>query len=92
MAPNATSPLQPKHTLRAHSAPVHTLRFCRRNTRLISGDEKGIVVVWAFPEFRPLIVWEAHPGNAVLGVDVWDDEDEVDGADVRVEGIKRVVT
>lgn len=81
-------PPVPKLTLRAHSSPIHTLRFCRNNTRLISGDESGVVVMWRLPEFRPHVVWKAHPGNAILGVCVWDDE----GGNEDTGAFRRVVT
>ncbi|KAF2152574.1 WD domain-containing protein [Myriangium duriaei CBS 260.36] len=66
-------PLQPKYTLRGHSAPIHALSFVRDNTRLLTGDAEGWVAMWDTATKRPSAVWRAHTAT-VLGLGAWDSD------------------
>ncbi|KAK7421868.1 Astra associated protein 1 Asa1 [Neonectria magnoliae] len=60
----------PKAILRGHKAQVHSATFIRGNTRLVTGDAEGYVVVWDLTIMRPKAVWQAHE-SAILGVQGW---------------------
>ncbi|KAF3189479.1 ASTRA complex subunit [Orbilia oligospora] len=62
----------PVYVIRGHPSPVHSLHFYRSNSRLVSADAEGWVVLWDIPIRRPVAVWRAHD-SAVLGVADWDD-------------------
>ncbi|KAK6356538.1 ASTRA complex subunit [Orbilia javanica] len=62
----------PVYVIRGHPSPVHSLHFYRSNSRLVSADADGWVVLWDIPIRRPVAVWRAHHA-AVLGVADWDD-------------------
>ncbi|KAF3190480.1 ASTRA complex subunit [Orbilia oligospora] len=62
----------PVYVIRGHPSPVHSLHFYRSNSRLVSADAEGWVVLWDIPVRRPVAVWRAHD-SAVLGVADWDD-------------------
>lgn len=60
----------PSYVFRGHTAQVHSARFVRRNTCLVTGDADGYVVYWRLESKRPLAVWHAHDG-AILGTAEW---------------------
>lgn len=64
-------PPQPSYVFRGHSSAIHSLLFTHQNSRLISGDAEGWIVIWDVAIRRPLAVWRAHT-SVVLGVDTWD--------------------
>jgi WD40 repeat protein len=66
-------PVQPSYVLRGHSAQVHALRFLRGNSRLLSGDAEGWVILWDVASKRAVAVWKAH-GSAILAVNVWGED------------------
>lgn len=68
----ALPPAQPAYILRGHAAQIHSTAFIRSNTRLVTGDADGWVVVWSLEIKRPVAVWRAHEG-AILGADSWGD-------------------
>nr|OQO29416.1 hypothetical protein B0A51_02234 [Rachicladosporium sp. CCFEE 5018] len=68
-------PAQPKYTLRGHTAQVHAVRFLRRNSRLLTGDADGWIILWSVPIKRPVAAWRAH-AQTILGVGVWGKGDE----------------
>ncbi|PGH02410.1 hypothetical protein AJ79_07642 [Helicocarpus griseus UAMH5409] len=61
-------PATPVYVLRGHSSPIHALRFYANNSRLISADADGWVVVWNMGTKRAVASWKAHE-SAVLGVE-----------------------
>ncbi|KAM5433452.1 Astra associated protein 1 Asa1 [Microsporum ferrugineum] len=65
-------PATPVYVLRGHTSPIHTLNFYCRNSRLISGDADGWVVVWDITSKRAIATWKAHEGSIlnVTGVEV----------------------
>lgn len=64
-------PPQPTYILRGHTAQIHALCFLRQNTRLVTGDADGWVVVWSIATKRPVAVWRAHQGT-LLTLQEWD--------------------
>ncbi|KAK6442543.1 Astra associated protein 1 Asa1 [Oleoguttula sp. CCFEE 5521] len=68
-------PAQPKYVLRGHTAQVHAVRFLRCNSRLLTGDADGWVILWDVPIKRPVAVWRAH-AQTILGVGVWGEVEE----------------
>lgn len=68
--PATLPPAHPKYILRGHAAHIHSVRFVRQNTRLLTGDADGWVVFWKLETKRPLAVWHAHDG-AILGTEPW---------------------
>lgn len=64
---------QPTYILRGHSAQIHAVRFLRQNTRLLTGDADGWVVLWSLASKRAVAVWRAHT-TTVLGLEDWTDE------------------
>ncbi|EME78905.1 uncharacterized protein MYCFIDRAFT_43661 [Pseudocercospora fijiensis CIRAD86] len=64
-------PAQPAYILRGHSAQVHAVNFLRDNTRLLTGDADGWVVLWSTSTKRATAVWKAH-SNAILGLRGWE--------------------
>jgi len=66
-------PPQPSYVLRGHNAQVHSVRFLRRNTRLLTGDAEGWVVLWNLATKRAVAVWRPH-GSAILGVKDWGED------------------
>ena len=68
-----TTPAQPKYVLRGHAVPIHSLAFTRDNTRLLSGDANGFVVLWSLITKRPVVSWQAHNGP-ILGIGSWGDD------------------
>lgn len=63
-------PAQPVYVLRGHQAQIHAVQFIRANSRIITGDADGWIVVWVLGIKRPAAVWKAHD-NAILGVAPW---------------------
>lgn len=61
-------PATPVYVLRGHEAPIHALNFFADNTRLVSGDAEGWVIIWDTGSKRPSAAWRAHEG-AILGVE-----------------------
>ncbi len=68
--PTTRPPAQPIYILRGHHAQIHTVAFLRANTRLLTGDGDGWIVLWALATKRPTAVWKAHD-NAVVAVALW---------------------
>jgi WD40 repeat protein len=66
----ALPPPTPAYIFRGHNAPIHSVAFIRTNTRLVTGDAEGWIVVWNLDLRRPVAVWRAHEGS-VLGVGEW---------------------
>ncbi|KAK7712301.1 Astra associated protein 1 Asa1 [Botryosphaeria dothidea] len=66
-------PAHPAYVLRGHAAQVHAVRFVRHNSRLLTGDADGWVVLWDIATKRPAAVWRAH-NAAILGFGTWDDD------------------
>ncbi|DAA72929.1 TPA_exp: Uncharacterized protein A8136_4854 [Trichophyton benhamiae CBS 112371] len=65
-------PATPTYVLRGHASPIHSLNFYGSNSRLISGDADGWVVVWDVTSKRAVATWKAHEGSilAVVGIEV----------------------
>ncbi|KAG9194631.1 hypothetical protein G6011_04666 [Alternaria panax] len=63
-------PAQPTAVLRGHAAHIHSILFVRQNSRLLTGDADGWVVLWNVQTKRPLAVWPAHHGP-ILGFAQW---------------------
>ena len=66
-------PAQPAYILRGHRAQIHALQFLRENSRLLTGDADGIIILWDLAIKRPKAVWKAHSGG-ILGLGVWTDD------------------
>jgi WD40 repeat protein len=67
---SALPPAQPSYILRGHTSQIHSVRFVRQNSRLLSGDADGWVVCWKLETKRPIAVWKAHHG-AILATEEW---------------------
>jgi WD40 repeat protein len=63
-------PAQPSYVFRGHAAHVHCVLFVRQNSRLLTGDADGWVVLWKLASKRPVAVWRAHDA-AILGFAEW---------------------
>lgn len=84
----ARAPAQPTAILRGHRAQVHAAVFMRldrttksgasmtADTRLVTGDSDGYVVLWDLAIVRARGVWRAHQ-NSILGIAAWDDDGQV---------------
>lgn len=68
--PPTPPPLQPTYILRGHAAPLHTVHFLAP-TRLATADADGWLIIWDLASKRPIAVWRAHDGAAVLAVGNW---------------------
>jgi WD40 repeat protein len=66
-------PAQPLYILRGHKAQIHALQFLCRNSRLLSGDADGFIILWDTATKRPRAVWKGHTGS-ILGFGAWDDD------------------
>jgi hypothetical protein len=66
----AKSQPQPSYILRGHASQIHYTSFIRSNSRLITGDAEGWIVVWSLAIKRPVAVWRAHEGS-ILGAEAW---------------------
>lgn len=60
-------PPTPKYILRGHTSPIQSLKFYAQNSRLVSGDSDGWIVVWDMATKRAVGCWKAH-GGAILCV------------------------
>ncbi|CZR63399.1 related to ASTRA-associated protein 1 [Phialocephala subalpina] len=69
----ALPPAQPAYILRGHGSQISTTAFIRANTRLLTGDSDGWIVVWSLAIKRPVTVWKAHEGS-ILGINAWGSE------------------
>ena len=69
-APMALPIPQPSYIFRGHQHPIHHTSFIRSNTRLITGDSEGYLVVWSLATRRAVASWRAHEG-AILDVKEW---------------------
>ncbi|CZS89034.1 related to ASTRA-associated protein 1 [Rhynchosporium agropyri] len=63
-------PAQPAYILRGHGSQIHSTIFIRSNSRLVTGDADGWIVMWSLATKRPVAVWRAHEG-AILGASAW---------------------
>ncbi|KAF2031474.1 WD40 repeat-like protein [Setomelanomma holmii] len=63
-------PPAPSYILRGHTGQIHSVRFVRQNSRLLTGDADGWVVYWKVETKRALAVWKAHDA-AILGTEEW---------------------
>lgn len=63
-------PAQPAYILRGHASQIHSTAFIRSNSRLVSGDADGWLVIWSLATKRPTAVWKAHEG-VILGASAW---------------------
>lgn len=91
-------PPKPAYILRGHAAPINALAFFAHNTRLVSGDAEGWLVVWDTAQMRAVAAWRGHgerngsgcgDGAGVAAVRVVDeDEEHEDGAE-RGEGLRQ---
>jgi WD40 repeat protein len=68
-----SQPPQPVYVFRGHASQVHGVKFWRKNTRLLTGDSNGWVVLWDVASRRPAAVWQAHSAS-ILGIEVWGDD------------------
>jgi hypothetical protein len=64
-------PAQPAYILRGHNSQIHATQFIRVNSRLVTGDAEGWIVVWDLATKRPAAVWKAHEGGPILGISAW---------------------
>lgn len=69
----ALPPAQPAYILRGHGSQISTTAFIRSNTRLLTGDSDGWIVLWSLATKRPVAVWRAHEGS-ILGINAWGSE------------------
>ncbi|KAF8853719.1 WD domain-containing protein [Acephala macrosclerotiorum] len=69
----ALPPAQPAYILRGHGSQISITAFIRSNTRLLTGDSDGWIVVWSLATKRPVAVWRAHEGS-ILGINAWGPE------------------
>ncbi|KAK7527121.1 WD40-repeat-containing domain protein [Phyllosticta citriasiana] len=67
-------PPTPSYILRGHAATVHAVRFIRRNSRLLTADADGWLVLWNLASKRPAAVWRPHSAT-ILGLDA--DQDRI---------------
>ncbi|KAK7538231.1 WD40-repeat-containing domain protein [Phyllosticta citribraziliensis] len=63
-----SKPATPAYVLRGHAATIHAVRFLRRNSRLLTGDADGWLVLWNLASKRPAAVWRPHSAT-ILGLD-----------------------
>ncbi|KAL2679982.1 WD40-repeat-containing domain protein [Phyllosticta citricarpa] len=61
-------PPTPSYILRGHAATIHAVRFIRRNSRLLTADADGWLVLWNLASKRPAAVWRPHSAT-ILGLD-----------------------
>lgn len=70
---NTLPPAQPVYVLRGHAAAIHTILFFRGNTRILTGDAEGWIVIWSVAIKRPVAVWRAHEAT-ILGAQMWEED------------------
>jgi ASTRA-associated protein 1 len=63
-------PAQPAYIFRGHAAQIHSTTFIRANSRLVTGDADGWIVLWSMATKRAAAVWRAHEG-AILASAEW---------------------
>ncbi|KFY08223.1 hypothetical protein V492_06424 [Pseudogymnoascus sp. VKM F-4246] len=63
-------PPEATYIFRGHAAQIHSTQFIRGNSRLVTGDADGWIVLWGLASRRPTAVWRAHEA-AILGVAQW---------------------
>ncbi|PIA89250.1 ASTRA-associated protein 1 [Cercospora beticola] len=66
-------PARPSYILRGHTAQIHAVHFFRGNTRLLTGDASGWIVLWSVSSKRAVAVWRPHT-STILGVGSWNDD------------------
>ncbi|THV85500.1 WD40 repeat-like protein [Aureobasidium pullulans] len=66
-------PAQPAYVFRGHNAQIHSICFVRHNTRLLTGDAEGWLILWNLASKRPVAVWRGHAA-AILAVSTWTDD------------------
>ncbi|KAK2737436.1 ASTRA complex subunit [Myotisia sp. PD_48] len=76
-------PATPTFVLRGHTSPLHSLHFYNKNSRLVSGDADGWVIVWCMTSKRAVASWKAHEGS-VLGVQGVDLDEVGKGPEKRI--------
>jgi len=77
-------PAQPTAILRGHASHIHATLFVRQNSRLLTGDADGWVVLWNVQTKRPTAVWPAHDGP-ILAFAQWGDANIIThGRDNRI--------
>jgi WD40 repeat protein len=70
MSSSILPPAQPSYIFRGHAAAIYSVQVVRQNTRLLTGDADGWVVLWKLESKRPVAVWRAHDA-AILGTGDW---------------------
>jgi WD40 repeat protein len=66
--------LRPTYILQGHGgSAVHSVRFWRQNSRILTGDSEGYIILWKSYSRRPVSVWRAHKG-CILNIDTWNDD------------------
>ncbi len=73
LAAMALQPAQPVYILRGHGSEIHAAAFIRSNSRLVTADAEGWIVLWSLAIKRPVAVWKAHEGS-ILGASGWGNE------------------
>ena len=68
-------PAQPTYILRGHAAQIHSVHFLQQNSRILTGDAEGWVILWDIAIKRPLVVWKPH-GGTVLELGSWGEDGE----------------
>jgi ASTRA-associated protein 1 len=58
-------PATPRYVLRGHASPIQALHFVASNTRLISADADGWIILWDVVTKRARAVWKAHEGSVL---------------------------
>lgn len=67
VAPGVTVELQQESAvLKGHGDWVQALGISRDGTRLISGDDTCLTIVWDLQTRQPVTQWQGHPGNWVV--------------------------
>jgi ASTRA-associated protein 1 len=92
MSSNEAGPvLQPTYILRGHGSAVNTVRFWRHNSRILTGDSEGYIILWNNIWRRPVAVWRAHKGS-ILNIDTWNDDKIISfvchSSDLLKDGLK----
>ncbi|CAI2173318.1 15885_t:CDS:2, partial [Funneliformis geosporum] len=57
---DSSTPLIPIYIFRGHKDQINHLEFYQNNTRLISGDAGGIIIIWNMKTMRPTLQFKAH--------------------------------
>lgn len=70
---SSPTPPLPIYVLRGHSAQLNCVHFLRANSRLLTGDTEGWVIMWKISSRRPVVVWKPHE-NAILGIKEWGED------------------